>query len=187
MELLHPDGEAKIGSAAFGPSPSDLQVDVEADRIVVRTSAAAVRRTRLGACVLCLLAAGVGLALLPTTLFGAALALVGAAGAFFLPWRIRPGELLEVRPERGTLLVRQPQADAGATVALAEIARVRGDYTVHGWDPEGVLSLELRDGRRVTALVLPGSDERTVEQACGLLARLTDRPATFVPLHGRGR
>jgi hypothetical protein len=156
-----------------------LELRVEGGRIGLFTGAEQLRRSRRQARVAGIVATGLGLVLLPFSLWSATLVVAGLALLFVVPRLLRQSKLLEIDGGAGRLILTRHDAGAGRELPIERIASIRGQYTTQGWAGFSRIVAVLPDGQEVPIAVLDGTDEQLAATTCRTLGRLLERPASY--------
>ena len=125
---------------------------------------------------LCIIAGAALVGLSPWTL---ALAVPGLLILLLVPLYLHPSLLLEIDGARDLLIPVQPTLGTNVPVPLDLVCSIRGAYDTKGWDSFSILYAVLDDGTEIPLMMLLGTDESLVENACRLLGRMLDCPATY--------
>ena len=155
-----------------------LAVARDGDRLVLQTGPGAVRQARRRVQTAGAVAALAGLALAWLNPWAPTFTALALLTLVLVHTRLRAVPLVTLDPQQGVLTVCQRAAGAGVSVALSEIAAVRGAYETQGWEPRSVIAVECRDAPPVP-VVLPGTDEALAEEACRTLGTLLGCPAAY--------
>jgi len=166
-------------STVDGHGHPHVRLSRDGPRIIMRTNERHVRMRQLIARIVAVAAVLAGLAFVPVSLWGIALAMAGFGAFALIPRFVRVSTLLRIDLETGEIVALQRAASPGAPIPIEYVRSIEGVYKIQGWDGDSTIYAVLADGSRTPLLVFSGTNEALAVYACRILGYLLDRPATY--------